>query len=640
VTGPASDDPRVHSTRGAIEEPPDKASLAGSVADARDAVATERDVAAAGRDRAAFLRDREAELDDAADALEQTGPSVAAEPQRTAYSRERAMSDRVEAQLDRERAVSDRAAAAHDREASRTLMSAVAGSGVADRTTMTAHEDHLWETSIDLLATAGHDGALTRLSASWAPALGYADSELIGRPYLELVHPDDREQTGASVAAMLGGAAPVNFENRCRAKDGSYRSFVWSARTSSDPPAIYFVVRDVTEARSGARELNATLELLREGFENAPVGMTVTNAAGTSVLRVNRAMVQLTGRREDELLACQSFAELTHPDERQDARATFARLASGELEYDEHEERLLRPDRSTVWVLRRAMPLRDAEGHTTGLFIQATDISERKRRAAVEEVSWIGRIRDAIDHDRLVLYAQPIIALATREVVQQELLLRMLDAQGELIPPRDFLGTAEKHGLIEELDAWVISQAVKLAARGEPVEVNLSGVSIGSPRILEHIERELGNHGVDPGKLVLEITEAAMMENIGRGERFAERVTALGCRFALDEFGTGFGEFIYLVRLSAKYLKIDIDFVRNLSHNEVDQQAVKGIVALATGFGQQTIAAGVEDEETLVLLGALGVDYAQGFHIGHPAATNGFSSGHTTADTFQIARAS
>ncbi len=522
-------------------------------------------------------------------------------------------------------ATGERAVAAEDREASRTLMSAVMLSAALDHASATAAEDRLWDMSLDLLATASHDGYLTRLSASWEQALGYSRAELMGRPYLEFVHPEDLEQTVARTTALLNGGPPtVNYENRFRAEDGSYRWFAWSARTGSDPPMICFVVRDLTEARSGARELHATLELLRQGFENAAVGMSLTGSGGAGVVRVNRAMLQLTGRREDEVLACRAFADFTHPDDAGAERAAFARLSAGELEYDETEERLLRPDGSSVWVLRSAIPLRDADGLSTALFVQAVDISEQKRRHElldrdVEEVAWIRRIRDAIDHDRLVLYAQPIIALATREVVQQELLLRMIGPAGELIPPRQFLPTAEKYGLVEELDAWVVSQAVKFAARGEPVEVNLSAASIGSARILAHIERELRNRGVDPAKLVFEITETALMDNVELGERFAQRLTALGCCFALDDFGTGFGSFTYLKRLSARYLKIDIEFVRNLRHNERDRHVIRAIVALATGFGQQTIAEGVEDEQTLVLLRELGVDFGQGFHIGQPA---------------------
>jgi PAS domain S-box-containing protein len=140
--------------------------------------------------------------------------------------------------------------------------------------------------------------------------------------------------------------------------------------------------------------------------------MSLTRSGGAGVVRVNRAMLRLTGRSEDELLACASFADFTHPDDADAERAAFARLSAGELEYDETEQRLLRPDGSSVWVLRSAIPLCDADGGTTALFVQAVDISEQKRRQQlldrdVEEVAWIRRIRDAIDHDRLVLYAQP-----------------------------------------------------------------------------------------------------------------------------------------------------------------------------------------------------------------------------------------
>jgi EAL domain-containing protein (putative c-di-GMP-specific phosphodiesterase class I) len=236
------------------------------------------------------------------------------------------------------------------------------------------------------------------------------------------------------------------------------------------------------------------------------------------------------------------------------------------------------------------------------------------------EAGWIRRIRDAIDHDRVVLYTQPIISVATREVVQHELLLRMLDEDGELILPLEFLPTAERHGLIVELDAWVVSQAVELAAQGEPVDVNLSAASIGNPEILNHIERELGRYNVDPSKLVFETTEAALMKNAEHGEPFATRLTELGCGLAIDDFGPVDGSLTNVERYSPHYLKIDMEFVRQVAGSATAQQVVKDIVALAAEVGQKTIAEGVEDEPTLVVLGALGVDFAQGFHIGRPAA--------------------
>jgi diguanylate cyclase (GGDEF)-like protein/PAS domain S-box-containing protein len=233
--------------------------------------------------------------------------------------------------------------------------------------------------------------------------------------------------------------------------------------------------------------------------------------------------------------------------------------------------------------------------------------------------TWIARIHEALDDDLFVLHAQPIIELRTSKIVQQELLLRMRGPDDQLIPPLAFLPTAETCGVIGDIDQWVIKQATRIAGRGQPVAVNLSAASAGDPGMLDLIERELRRHDADPGKLMFEITETAVMQNIDRGRLFAERLVALGCRFALDDFGTGFASFTYLKRIPVQYLKIDIEFVRDLPNNERDMSVVRAIVALAGGFGQQTIAEGVEDEETANLLRDLGVTFAQGYLFGRPA---------------------
>jgi EAL domain-containing protein (putative c-di-GMP-specific phosphodiesterase class I) len=239
---------------------------------------------------------------------------------------------------------------------------------------------------------------------------------------------------------------------------------------------------------------------------------------------------------------------------------------------------------------------------------------------------WIGRIRQALDRGHLVLYGQPIVELATGEVIQQELLLRMRNNAGRLIPPLAFLPTAERCGLIYEIDQWVIKQAVRAAARGDVVGINLSASSAGDPRALELIEREIRDHHTDPSKLVFEITETAVMENLDRAALFAERLVALGCGLALDDFGTGFASFTYLKRLPVQYLKIDIDFVRDVAHSTRDMFVVRAIVALAGDFGQQTVAEGVEDEATAAVLRDLGVTYAQGYLYGRPRPLNGKAS--------------
>jgi diguanylate cyclase (GGDEF)-like protein len=246
---------------------------------------------------------------------------------------------------------------------------------------------------------------------------------------------------------------------------------------------------------------------------------------------------------------------------------------------------------------------------------------------AADREQWITRIREALDNDGFELHAQPIVELATGDVVQHELLLRMRDDDDTLIPPMAFLPTAERCGLIAEIDQWVFTEATKLAARGTAVGVNLSAMSAGDPRMLALIERQLRGHVADPSNLVFEITETAVMQDMDRATRFAERLIGLGCRLSLDDFGTGFASFTYLKRLPVHYLKIDMEFVRDVAHSQRDMFVVRAIVALANDFGQQTIAEGVENQQTADILRNLGVTYAQGHLFGRPAIVDDITLG-------------
>jgi EAL domain-containing protein (putative c-di-GMP-specific phosphodiesterase class I) len=238
-------------------------------------------------------------------------------------------------------------------------------------------------------------------------------------------------------------------------------------------------------------------------------------------------------------------------------------------------------------------------------------------------LAWADQIRRALDEDRFVLYWQPIIELRTGVATHHELLLRMVGEDGEIIPPGAFIDTAERFDLIQEIDHWVVRAAIRLLAeRGaqdaDLLEVNLSGKSIGDPSLPELIEREIALTGVDPSRLVFEITETAAIANMEHARVFAERLTRLGCRFALDDFGAGFSSFYYLKRLPLDYLKIDGDFIRSLTSSATDQLMVKSIVDIARGMGKQTIAEFVEDEATADLLRDMGVDYSQGYFHGRP----------------------
>jgi EAL domain-containing protein (putative c-di-GMP-specific phosphodiesterase class I) len=299
-------------------------------------------------------------------------------------------------------------------------------------------------------------------------------------------------------------------------------------------------------------------------------------------------------------------------------------LVSGEHDQLVTEKRYVRPDGSEVWTSISVVPVREPNGTVDVLFGQMVDITERKAREAelsaqLDEIAGLGEIRRAFAEDRFELHAQPIVDLATGETVQRELLIRMRAPDGSLIAPGSFLPAAEKYGAIRDIDHWVIAQGAGHAAKGIDVEINISAASIGDPGLIAVIEAELERTGADPSRLVFEITETALIEQTDIAVALAERLRTLGCRFALDDFGSGYGGFHYLKHLPMDFLKIDREFVRDAMNSEGDQHVIRAIVGLAQGFGLQTIAEGVEDQETLDLLREFGVDHAQGFHLGRPA---------------------
>ena len=235
------------------------------------------------------------------------------------------------------------------------------------------------------------------------------------------------------------------------------------------------------------------------------------------------------------------------------------------------------------------------------------------------------RIRTALAENRFFLCCQPIVDLAADEVSRYELLLRLReDGRREPLVPASFLYSAERFGLIQEIDTWVVRRAIAhleeaaRARRDLVLHVNLSGKSIGDTMLLPVIESSLTETGVDPSRLVFEVTETAAIANIDYAKAFAERVRGLGCQLALDDFGTGFGTFFYLKNLPFDYLKIDGDYIRDLASSRMDRLVVEGLVTIAQGMGKRTVAEFVSGEAVESLLRGMGVDYGQGFHFGEP----------------------
>jgi EAL domain-containing protein (putative c-di-GMP-specific phosphodiesterase class I) len=232
-------------------------------------------------------------------------------------------------------------------------------------------------------------------------------------------------------------------------------------------------------------------------------------------------------------------------------------------------------------------------------------------------ITWAERIREALEEDRFELYAQPIVELASGKTCHRELLVRMLSDDADVIPPDAFIPTAERFGLITDIDRWVTREGLALARRGERVSINLSAHSIGDEEILRDV-RAAARAGVRAGAVIFEITETAALTNMHDARVFAEELGRLGCEVALDDFGTGFGSFSYLKHLPTRYLKVDVEFVRDVAFNTTDQQVVQAIVAVGHSLGKLIIAEGVESAETTAALRRYGVDFVQGFHLGVP----------------------
>jgi EAL domain-containing protein (putative c-di-GMP-specific phosphodiesterase class I) len=285
---------------------------------------------------------------------------------------------------------------------------------------------------------------------------------------------------------------------------------------------------------------------------------------------------------------------------------------------------LIQTDVGEMLLSTSANPVEDEQGRRLGAVVVFEDVTERRAleaqlRDELRDVGLAIEVEDAIDSGRLLLYAQPIIDLSSGATVMEELLLRIRSADGTISGPCGFLSAAERYSTITSLDRWVFEQAARLAGRGRPVTVNVSARTVGRPSFLEVVEHTLERNAVEPSLITFEITETAIVSDIVKASRFAERLDAIGCHFALDDFGTGYAALTYLKHLPIQYLKIDIDFVRDLVENPRSRAVVSAIVTLAAGFGQRTIAEGVENAATLTLLRELGVDLAQGFHIGRPA---------------------
>lgn len=252
------------------------------------------------------------------------------------------------------------------------------------------------------------------------------------------------------------------------------------------------------------------------------------------------------------------------------------------------------------------------------------------------EMEWIARINHALQEDRFCLYYQKIQPLNESGTCQEhrEILLRMLDEDGTLVSPGQFIHLAERYDFMPSIDRWVIhhlfSQNIGLlhqahqecAAKGLACSlmwtINLSGASLSDERFLDYVKAQLEEHALPPGSICFEITETTAMADFGRTIKFMESLKNFGCRFALDDFGAGVSSFGYLKQLPVDILKIDGSLIHGIAEHRIDYAMVEAVQHVARELGVKTVAEYVENQAILDALRTVGVDYAQGYHIHQP----------------------
>jgi diguanylate cyclase (GGDEF)-like protein/PAS domain S-box-containing protein len=522
-------------------------------------------------------------------------------------------------------------------------------------------------------------GCWTQANPALASILGYEPGELDGMSIDSATHPDDRLYT-TGFLADLREQRPIAVEKRFARKDGSY---VWTYVSSTPVPSLHggpatsavTQVMDISERRHFEQQLRymadhdpltglhnrrrfeaelervigvararnedaAVLVLDLDGFKS--VNDRFGHAVGDDLVTHIGGLLRSSVRKLDFIarLGGDEFAIILRDCKPKQATEVAEKVLStirnrGVVVTPQGTARvttsigiaLFEPgcacDADELVVSAdSAMYNVKADGRN-GYAVYSADA----RCGPVEERdSWFTRLRRALEEDQFVLYGQPIVPIYSAGLPRYELLVRLLDDNGEIIPPGAFLPNAERFDLIGEIDRWVLRRAISLlhqharAGNDFSLSVNLSGKTMNDLELAGDLAEMLKENPIPPGRLVVEVTETAAIVNIERARELAKQLRQMGCLFALDDFGSGFSSFYYLKHLEFDYLKIDGEFIVNLVSSATDRLLVQAVVDIARGLGTQTVAEFVGDDETVELLRQLGVDYGQGYHLGRPAA--------------------
>ncbi len=509
--------------------------------------------------------------------------------------------------------------------------------------------------------------------------LGYTQHELIGGFFKDITHPDDIEKSVEHHKKLISGEIEsYSFEKRYLHKQGHD---VWGllsvslVRSNDNSPLYYIVqIQNISESKQATelltyqashdaltglvnrrefeRRTERLLSTLQKGGEGQHalcfmdldqfkvVNDTCGHTAGDEMLRQISSILQRVIRHRDTLarVGGDEFGVLMEYCSLDDAHRVAASLQKAIQDYnfiwEEHTFRVgvsigLVPITEIIPSLTELLKEADAacyiakdKGRNRIHVYHAEDSETVKRHG---EMQWVERLYQALEEDRFCLYAQTIAPLNGEADIHYELLIRMIDEQGEMIPPNSFLPAAERYNLISRIDQWVIEKTFKSLKVNQGFlkkinfcSINLSGPSLTDPNILDFIITQLDSLEIDGSKICFEITETAAILNLSNATKFISILKNLGCRFALDDFGSGLSSFAYLKNLPVDYLKIDGMFVKDIVDDPIDHAMVKSINEIGQVMNMKTIAEFVENDVIKGMLKEIGVDYAQGYGIAKP----------------------
>ena len=482
-------------------------------------------------------------------------------------------------------------------------------------------------------------------------SFGWTTAEAVGRPITELaVRPPDLAEAAAIRAHTRRTGRWEGRFNAVRRDGSTFPAFVRNVVTydhAGEVDGVVGVTVDLTATVETEDQLRAALDFSHAVTDSIGDGVFALDPRGLPVYLNPAAETMLGWTLAD--IAGRPFGELIH--RRAPTGPVLAGAqpvpsadAAGETVRIDDESFICR-DGTQLPVSYTVGPLDMVDGMHGSVYV-FSDMTERlardqRLRQDLEALNAVERIRAALDDDRLVLYAQPIIQLANRETVQHELLVRMIGPEGEVIAPGAFLPAAEDFGLIGAIDRRVFELAMDYAAAGHRIEVNVSADSVGDPSFLRFVQTQIQERNIDPLLVVFEITETALINSEDAAKVFIETVRGWNCPVALDDFGSGYASFRYLKQLPVTLLKIDREFVTDLDSaaSAANRHVIQAVVSLAHAMGQKTIAEGVETEATFQILRELGVDYAQGYLFARPASADHVFShfvGHTRSPDTEL----